>query len=82
MSNFSDISVGSKFYHNNYTTAHGLSLPDYLIVTDIHNGFVTAKYENHYVYTKERVFGFENLWQESNLNPKVEDPEWIFVNAA
>ena len=73
------ISIGSKFYHNNYSTAKHQTIPDYLIVLDTHNGYVTAKYENHYVYTKERVFDEKNLWTDSNLNPKNKDPEWVFV---
>lgn len=78
MSEFCDISVGTRFYHNNHSTEQGHSLPDYLIVQEVRNGFVTATYENHYVYTKERIFDFENLWQDSNLNPKNRHPEWIF----
>lgn len=78
MSEFCHIPIGMRFYHNNYSTEKGNSLPDYLIVQEVQNGFVTATYENHYVYTEERVFGFENLWQNSNLNPKNYRPEWIF----
>ena len=79
MKNFHNILIGSRFYHNNYSTARGYTLPDYLIVKDITKDFVTATYENHYVYTKERVFSIKNLWEDSNLNPKNRDPEWIFV---
>lgn len=79
MKNLHDILVGTRFYHNNYSTAHGQVLPDYLIVQEIKNDFLTATYENHYVYTKERVFSLKNLWQDSNLNPKNKDPEWVFV---
>lgn len=75
-----DIYVGDKFYHNNYSTRKRQILPDYLIVTKVDKGFVEAKYENHHVYTKERVFSEINLWLDSNLNPIApENPEWIFL---
>ena len=75
----SDICVGDKFYYNNYTVAKKLSLPDYLIVVDVKDNFVTAKYENHYVYTKERKFSKDVLQYDSNLNPYANDPDWIFL---
>lgn len=74
-----DISIGDKFYHDNYSTHQGQALPDYLIVQEIKDGFVTATYENHYVYTKERVFSLNNLWSDSNLNPHQKKPEWVFL---
>lgn len=75
------IPVGAKFYHNNYSTANGQSIPDYLIVLENKNGFITAKYENHYVYTKERTFSESNLYASSNLNPRQKKPEWIFLKS-
>ena len=76
---------GQKFYHNNYSTAKGHALPDYLILQRIqlfgHGAermyLLTAKYENHEVYTKERVLS-DVILRDSNLNPRCEKPEWIF----
>ena len=73
------IEIGDKFYHNNYSTKYGQSLPDYLIVIDKNKGFVTAKYENHFVYTNERLFDETNLFADSNLNPGNKNPEWVFI---
>lgn len=76
---------GQKFYHNNYTTEKGYSLPDYLILEGVkligHGSekmyLLVGKYENHEVYTKERVLS-DMILMDSNLNPKCENPEWIF----
>lgn len=77
------IQIGDRFYFNNYCVARGFTLPDYLIVTDItHDGkFVHAQYENHFIDTRPRMFAMENLWFDSNLNEKREDPSWIFLKA-
>lgn len=78
------IKVGDKFYHNNYATKKGCSLPDYLIVTQIKDSvfkdlyFIHAKYENHYMGTAERILS-SIILSESNLNPKCKSPEWIFL---
>lgn len=79
MSRKIDIFPGDKFYHNNYSTARGHVLPDYLIVQKVKDDFVEATYENHWVYTKERLFSKINLWTDSNLNPNAKDPEWVFL---
>ena len=78
-----DIQIGDKFYFNNYCASRGFSLPDYLIVTGMpQNGaYVEAQYENHFVDTRPRMFATKNLQFDSNLNPKREDPSWIFVKA-
>ena len=78
-----DIKLGDKFYFNNYCVSRGFSLPDYLIVTDITNDgkFIHAQYENHYIDTRPRMFAFENLAFDSNLNANREDPSWIFLKA-
>lgn len=72
-----DLYIGEKFYHNNYSTAKGHSLPDVLIIADIIPDFIIAKYENHAIYTNNRVLSTAILPQ-SNLNPDCLDPEWIF----
>lgn len=75
---------GQRFYHNNYSTAKGHSIPDYLVIRRLKkykNGyFIEAEYENHSIYTKERLFAAENLLPFSSLNPDCENPEWIFVD--
>lgn len=76
-----DILVGDRFYHNNFSTRMGHSLPDYLIVTDVGKEFITAKYENHYINTNDRLFAIKFLYDDSNLNPKAKDPTWVFVKA-
>lgn len=76
---------GQKFYHNNYSTAKGHTLPDYLILERIqligHGNdkmyLLTCKYENHEVYTKERVLS-DVILTQSNLNPNCKNPDWIF----
>lgn len=73
------IHIGDKFFYDNYSTHHGQALPDYLIVTDIRKNIVEAKYENHWVYTKERLFDIANLWTDSNLNPWAKNPSWVFL---
>lgn len=79
-----NLQAGQRFYHNNYSTAKGHSLPDYLIIKRLKkhsNGYyIEAEYENHSIYTKERVFAAENLLPFSSLNPDCENPEWIFVD--
>lgn len=75
-----DIRVGDTFFRNNFSTRYGHALPDFLIVTDIQKNIVTTKYENHYVYTKERTFDIANLWVDSNLNKDAKEPTWIFLN--
>lgn len=78
-----DISIGDRFYFNNYCVQKGYSVPDYLIVTDIlpSGDFVKAEYENHAVDTRPRLFSKKNLHFDSNLNPKRDDPSWIFTKA-
>lgn len=71
------VQIGDRFYHNNYSTRKGHALPDYLIIKEIKDGFITATYLNHYVYTKERVFS-DAILNDSNLNPKETNPQWIF----
>ena len=79
-----DISVGDKFYFNNYTTKRGQSLPDYLIITKIIRdisqqiAWIEASYENHAVYTKERMLS-SSILDDSNLNPDAINPQWIFL---
>lgn len=79
----SEICIGDRFYFNNYGVQKGYTLPDYLIVKDItHEGsYVHAVYENHAIDTRERLFSSKNLEFDSNLNPKRENPGWIFVKA-
>lgn len=77
-----DIRIGDRFYHDNHCVHSGASLPDYLIVKNVKDGFVEAKYENHYIYTKERFFSEQNLWMDSNLNPSANNPGWIFLKNA
>lgn len=79
----SDICLGDKFYFNSYCVKHNFSIPDYMIVSDISKDghFVSAQYENHAVDTRPRLFAKENLYFDSNLNPKREDPSWIFCKA-
>ena len=77
----SDICLGDKFYFNSYCVKRGFTMPDYLSVSDISkNGeFITGQYENHAVDTRPRLFAKKNLIFDSNLNPKRDDPSWIFV---
>lgn len=87
-----DLQAGQRFYHNNYGTAKGHCLPDYLIIQGVqcyqveHGSekslgyFIKTKYENHSIYTKERLFNAKNLLPFSSLNPECEKPEWVFVN--
>lgn len=80
MYDISDIAIGDKFYFNSYCVDKKLTLPDYLIVQSIsEDGFVKAKYENHAVDTRSRLFSAKNLLFDSNLNPKRSDPSWIFT---
>lgn len=74
-----NIHIGDKFFYDNFSTHNGQMFPDYLIVTDIRKNIVEAKYENHWVYTKERLFDIANLWTDSNLNPWAKNPGWIFL---
>ena len=76
-----DILVGDKFYFNNYCVQKGYTIPDYLLVTEISKdgNYVTAEYINHAVDTRPRLFAKKNLLFDSNLNPKREDPSWIFI---
>lgn len=78
-----DICVGDMFYFNNPDVQRHLSIPDYLRVTEISKcgSFVTAVYENHMVDTRPRLFSIKNLFFDSNLNPKRENPSWIFLKA-
>lgn len=80
-----DISVGDRFYANTHTVKKGLSLPDYLRVTGLISlgdhmelDYIEARYENHYVGSRERLFSSVIL-DHSNLNPKCKKPTWIFV---
>ena len=86
------IQAGQRFYHNNYSTTKGHCLPDYLIIQNVRcydapsgtnskkGYFIIATYENHGIYTKERVFDARNLLPFSSLNPELEDPMWVFVD--
>lgn len=80
-----EIKPGDRFYHNNYTTRIGATIPDYLLITSFkHIGdgrgyfWINARYENHSVDTIERMFS-SDIIRVSNLNPAMEKPEWIFV---
>lgn len=81
-----DISVGDKFYCNNYSTRKGHALPDYLIVTKVIRDiadrivWIEAKYENHSCYTKERMLS-STILDDSNLNPLTVNPQWVFLKA-
>lgn len=79
-----NLQAGQRFYHNNYNTAKGHCLPDYLVIQRLKkhsNGYyIEAEYENHSIYTKERLFAAENLLPFSSLNPDCKNPEWIFVD--
>ena len=79
-----NLQAGQRFYHNNYSTSKGHSLPDYLVIRRLKkysNGYyIEAEYENHSIYTKERLFAAENLLPFSSLNSDCENPEWIFVS--
>lgn len=78
----SDICLGDRFYFNNYCVRKKLSLPDILVVSDISKeGFITAEYESHAVDQRPRMFAKKNLLFDSNLNPKRQDPAWIFIKA-
>ena len=74
-----DISIGDRFYFNNYCVQKGYNLPDYMVVSDISGEFVKAEYESHAVDTRPRLFAKKNLQFDSNLNPKRSDPSWIFT---
>lgn len=79
-----NLQAGQRFYHNNYSTTKGHCLPDYLVIQRLkkhENGYyIEAEYENHSIYTKERLFAAENILPFSSLNPNCENPEWIFVD--
>ena len=81
-----DISIGDKFYYNNFSVRNGHSLPDYLIVTKLVNDisgklvWIEAKWENHGVYTKERLLS-SSILDDSNLNPNEKNPGWLFLKA-
>lgn len=76
-----DICVGDKFYFNSYCVQRGFSIPDYLEVSEISKDgeFITGQYVNHAVDTRPRLFAKRNLLFDSNLNPKRENPGWIFT---
>lgn len=78
-----DIFVGDRFYFNSYGAANGQIVPDFLIVENISSDgmFVTARYENRAVDRRKRLFARDNLVFDSNLNPRRDDPTWIFVRA-
>lgn len=81
-----NIQVGDRFYINNHAVRKGLALPDYLVVTGLiylHGSdeidYIEAKYENHYVHRKERLFS-TTILNHSNLNPNLKKkPTWIFL---
>ena len=75
------ICLGDKFYFNNYCVQKHYTIPDYLIVTEIKDEFITAEYENHGVDQRPRIFSKKNLVFDSNLNDRREDPSWIFLKA-
>ncbi len=73
-----------RFYYNNYSTKMGHTIPDIMRVVRVtkhpYVGYlITAKYENHEIYTKERVFS-ANILADSNLNPEVKDGSWVFLD--
>lgn len=72
------IEVGDRFYLNSHTVRKGLDLPDYQIITWIKGEFFGAKYENHGIGNIERTMS-ANVLQDSNLNPNISRPSWIFV---
>jgi len=74
-----DIYKGDKFYFDNYGTKTKTCMPDYLIVTKVTGDLVEAKYENRAIHTKERTFSKKNLIADSNLNPDVKNPQWVFI---
>lgn len=74
-----EILVGDKFFFNSFSVRKGLSLPDYLIVTNKQSGFVNAYYENRGVGIRDRKFSEINLWRNSNLNPEAKNPKWVFL---
>lgn len=76
-----DICLGDVFYFDTDGVRRGLSVPDYMKVSKISEDgkFVTAKYEARTVAINDRLFSYQNLWFDSNLNPKREKPNWIFV---
>jgi len=78
-----DILIGDMFYFNNFGVRNGHCIPDYMRVTEISKcgSFITAVYENHAVDNRPRLFSKKNLMFDSNLNPKRENPSWIFTKA-
>ena len=84
MTNYA-IQVGDRFYFNNPCVRKKLTLPDYLIVTEVAGtkggtGFYfSAKYENRAIDRKERHFS-DVILRDSNRNPNNQDPSWIFVD--
>ena len=75
-----NIYVGDRFYHNNYSVQHGQTLPDYMRVLEVNRDFIKVKYEARSIGTKERHMSLDNVWIESNKNPKCKNPAWIFVD--
>lgn len=75
-----DIHVGDRFYCNNYSVKNKQSLPDYMIIKEIRNGFITAKCETRTVGNRDRIFDRDNLWKVSSRNPSCYNPVWIFVD--
>ncbi len=78
------IAEGDRFYCNNYSTAKGHTIPDILRVVRVTKNaivgnLITAKYENHSVYTKERVFS-DLILVDSNLNPEAKNYTWRFLD--
>ena len=78
------ISEGDRFYYNNYSTKMGHTIPDVMRVVRVTKNqyvgyLITAKYENHSIYTKERVFS-ANILLNSNLNSEAKDSDWVFLD--
>ena len=80
---------GQRFYHNNFSTREGHCLPDYIILDGLklaRDGdevyhFLIGHYENHFIYTKERILS-DIILADSNLNPQCKDPAWIFQESS
>ena len=80
-----DVRIGDRFYHNNTLVAKGINIPDYLIITNLiymtdkdEIDYIQAKYCNHYVDKRERMFS-SIILKDSNLNPECKEPSWIFI---
>lgn len=80
-----DISVGDRFYFNSNAVRRKLALPDYFRITklislheDEQIDYIEAKPENRGTYTREKLYS-PSILIDSNLNPNMSNPSWIFV---